>query len=110
VEVRHQTKPTVRVVDAHQADYGDSETYVEAQQVDEAPPRKALAAHSAEPTADPFFIPPVLANGDTSSANQHTRGSGALHYLAARALDAYLTQHTLVSAGAREPRMLDLHA
>jgi hypothetical protein len=105
VEVRHptgDTEPTARVIDAHVSEVDDPDGYTDPAPVDAdfelfSEPAQPLPASNAV-----FALP-----ARTSEAKQ-TRPGGVLRYLSARALSAYLTQHTLGSATAREPRLLDL--
>lgn len=105
VEVRHPTgdaEPTARVIDAHVAEVDDPEhlRYDQLAAIGEgffAP---------AEP--QPVFALPAAYTSEASASQKQARPNGVIQYLAARALSAYMTQHTFVSAGSREGRLLDL--
>ena len=110
VEVRHpvgDTEPTARVIDAHVAevDEQDDFEYADPAPVDEESP--VFSAHAAE--SQPVFALPAFTK-EVGSTQKQARPNGVLHYLSARALSAYLTQHTLVSAAPREGSLLDLRA
>jgi hypothetical protein len=112
VEVRHPTGdavPTARVIDAQVADVDELEDrFYTAAPLDEAPTRPALRAENVRPT-EPFFMVPALGS-EPGPANKQAGPGGGFHYVAARALSAYLAQHSLFSASAADQPLLDLQA
>lgn len=110
VEVRHpvgDAEPTARVIDAHVAEVDDQDDfeYADPSPIDEDSP--VFSAHAAE--SQPIFALPAFTK-EAGSTPKQARPSSVLHYLSARALSAYMTQHTLVSAAPREATLLDLRA
>jgi hypothetical protein len=109
VQLRHEPAPAETVFDApsDRDEDDDEEIYVDAAPVEFATPlHKALPAPAA---SEAFFVPKVLAS-ETAAPGNRTRATGILHYLATRALNAYLSQSSFASVAASEPRMLDVHA
>jgi hypothetical protein len=111
VEVRHpvgDAEPTARVIDAHVAEVDDDQDdfeYADPAPLDEE--TAVFSAHAAE--SRPFLGLPAFTN--EAGSTKHARpNSGVQQYLSARALSAYLTQHTLVSSAPRDQRLLDLRA
>lgn len=109
VQLRHEPAPAENVFDApaDREEDDDEEIYVEAAPVEFATPlRRALAAPAA---SEPFFVPKVFAS-ETTAPGKQARATSVLHYLATRALNAYLTQSSFASVATSEPRMLDVQA
>ena len=109
VEVRHpvgDAEPTARVIDAHVAEVDDQDDfeYADPAPIDEE--TAVFSAHAAE--SQPFLALPAFTK--EAGSTKQARPNSVLQYLSARALSAYLTQHTLVTASPREQRLLDLRA
>ncbi|HET8932197.1 MAG TPA: hypothetical protein VFN67_02100 [Polyangiales bacterium] len=111
VEVRHpvgDAEPTARVIDAHVAEVDDDQDdfeYADPAPIDEE--TAVFSAHAAE--SQPFLALPAFTK-DVGATQRQERPGSVLQYLSARALSAYLTQHTLVTAAPGDQRLLDLRA
>lgn len=87
----------------------DQDSFVDAAAVsfeDFMPAPKALPAAAAGQA----FVTPKLLSSELPQAGKQPRAPGLLQYLAARALNAYLTHSSFVSGGSSESRLLDLQA
>ena len=111
VQLRHEPAPAENVFEAHsdRDEEDDEEIYVEATAVERDEPLPPSRALPAPPPGEAFFVPRVFASESTASGKQ-TRGTGILHYLATRALSAYLSHSSFASVGSGESRLLDVHA
>ncbi|HTU60991.1 MAG TPA: hypothetical protein VMF89_21205, partial [Polyangiales bacterium] len=109
VQLRHEPAPAESIFDAppdHDDDEDDDEVFVDAAPELSPQPKALPAPASASALSEAFFASKVFA----SATGKQTRATGILHYLATRALNAYLAQSSFASVATSEPRMLDVQA
>jgi hypothetical protein len=98
---------TAQYVEAHVAEVAEAHHHEFA--IEDERPAPVDAAYEVDSSAEPVFALPAF-NGTTGTYNRQGRVSSAVHYLAVRAVSAYLAQRTYSPANAAEPRLIDRRA